>query len=248
MSNPILKEGILKSSSFNTLEGEQSMTINGTIVKTCVLGLLMMATFAYTWYLQLAGFADKAMILYNCGFWGGLISVLVICCAPKNNFLIITTSLYAMCEGLVLGAISAIVNKSFPGVASQAALGTFFALFGMFILYKTNIVKCTDKFRMVIYNSTFAIFGIYLLQFILGFFHTQIPQIFSNSLVGIGFSIIVVAIASFNLIIDFDNIEKYSGRVDKYMEWFFGFSLMVTLIWMYIEILNLLMKFQSRNS
>ena len=84
-------------------------------------------------------------------------------------------------------------------------------------------------------------------QIILGFFNITIPHIFSNSLIGIGFSVFVVAIASFNLIVDFDNIERFSGQVDKHFEWYFGFSLMVTLIWMYIEILNLLMKLQSRN-
>ena len=133
-------------------------------------------------------------------------------------------------------------------MASQAALGTMFALFGMFLLYKTGMVKATEKFRMVIMNSTFAIFGIYLVQFILGFFNIIIPQIFSNSPIGIGFSVLVVAIASFNLIIDFDNIETFSNKVNKNYEWYFGFSLLVTIIWMYIEILNLLLKLQSRNN
>lgn len=248
MSNPILNEAVLKSSSFNSLENDRSMTINGTILKTCALGLFTIATFAYTWYLIVTGFADKAMMLSKLGAISGFILCLVICFAPKNNFLILTTPLYAMCEGLVLGCISAIANKFYPGIASQAAIGTFFALFGIFFLYKTKLVKCTDVFRMVIFNSTLAVAGIYLLQLILSIFHITIPGIFSNGPVGIGFSIFVVAIASFNLIVDFDNIEKFAGRADKYYEWFFGFSLMVTLIWMYIEILNLLMKLQSRNN
>ena len=247
MANPTLQEGILKS-AFNSLEGEHAMSINGTILKTCFLGLLTAATFAYNWYLLLSGFADKAVMLSHVGLWGGLILVLFICFAPKNKFLIISTPLYALCEGLILGYISALANQYYPGVASQAAIGTIFALFGMFLLYKTNLVKCTDKFRMIIVNSTFAIFLIYLLQLGLGFFHIQIPFIFSNSLLGIGFSIFVVALATFNLIIDFDNIERFSGKVSKDFEWYFGFSLLVTIIWMYIEILNLLMKLQSRNS
>lgn len=248
MANPTLREGALKS-AFNSLdEKQQVMTTNGTILKTCFLALLMSITFAYTWYLQLTGFADKAALLYKGGIFGGLLLVLFICFGPKNKFLMITTPLYALCEGLALGYISALANKFYPGVASQAALGTFFALFGMFFLYKTGMVKATEKFKMVIYNSTLAIFGIYILQIILSFFNIVIPQIFSNTPIGIGFSIVVVAIASFNLIIDFDNIENFSNNAPKPFEWYFGFSLLVTIIWMYIEILNLLMKLQSRNN
>ena len=247
MANPTLNDRSLQP-SLEISDDNHVMTINGTILKTCLLGFLMFITFAYTWYLQLTGFGDKAVMLYQGGIFGGLILAIFICFAPKNKSLIITTPLYALCEGLVLGYFSAYVNKIIPGVASQAALGTMFALFGMFFLYKTGMVKATDKFRMVIINSTFTIFGIYLVQFILGFFNIVIPQIFSNSPIGIGFSVLIVAIASFNLIIDFDNIETFSNKVNKNYEWYFGFSLLVTIIWMYIEILNLLLKLQSRNN
>lgn len=247
MANPTLNDRSLQP-SLELSNNEHVMTINGTILKTCLLGILMFVTFAYTWYLQLTGFGDKAVMLYQGGLIGALILVIFIYFAPKNKSLIITTPLYALCEGLVLGYFSAYVNQIVPGIASQAALGTMFALFGMFFLYKTGMVKATEKFRMVILNSTFAIFGIYLLQFILGFFNIIIPQIFSNSPIGIGFSIFVVAIASFNLIIDFDNIESFSNKINKNYEWYFGFSLLVTIIWMYIEILNLLLKLQSRNN
>lgn len=247
MANPTLNDRSLQP-SLELSNNEHVMTINGTILKTCLLGILMFVTFAYTWYLQLTGFGDKAVMLYQGGLIGALLLAIFIYFAPKNKSLIITTPLYALCEGLVLGYFSAYVNQIIPGIASQAALGTMFALFGMFFLYKTGMVKATEKFRMVIFNSTFAIFGIYLLQFILGFFNIIIPQIFSNSLIGIGFSIFVVAIASFNLIIDFDNIESFSNKINKNYEWYFGFSLLVTIIWMYIEILNLLLKLQSRNN
>lgn len=247
MANPTLGERVLSNDSFHTLNGEHAMTINGTIFKTCFLGLLTMATFSYTWYLILAGFTDKAIMLSKFGLWGGLALVLLICFAPKNKFLIITTPLYALCEGLALGYISALANLKFPGVASQAALGTLFALFGMFFFYRTGLIKCTDKFRMVIFNCALAIFLIYLTQIILGLFNITIPHIFSNSPIGIGFSIFTVSIATLYLIIDFDNIERFAGNVDKHLEWYFGFSLLVTIIWMYLEILNLLMKLQSRN-
>ncbi len=246
MANPVLGERTFNPSL--DLENNVPMTINGTILKTCFLGLLTAVTFIYNWGLILSGFSDKATMLSQVGIFGGLGLVLFICFAPKNKFLMITTSLYALCEGLVLGYISAIANKFYPGVASQAAMGTILALFGMFFLYKTGIVKPTEKFRMVIFNSTLAIFLIYVAQMILGFFHITIPGIFSNSPIGIAFSVIVVAIASFNLILDFDLIASFAGRAEKHYEWYCGFSLLVTIIWMYIEILRLLMKLQSRNS
>lgn len=246
MANPVLNEKTFQPSI--DLENEHPMTINCAILKTCFLGLLMAATFSYNWYLLVTGFADKALLLSKIGVFGGLALVLFICFAPKNKLLVITTSLYALCEGLILGYISAQVNKFYPGIASQAAMGTIFALFGMLILYKTGLIKATDKFKMVIFNSTFAIFMIYLIQIILGFFNHSIPGIFSNSPVGIAFSIIVTAVASFNLIIDFNMIENFSGKISKNYEWYCGFSLLVTIVWMYIEILNLLMKIQSRNS
>jgi uncharacterized YccA/Bax inhibitor family protein len=249
MANPTLGERVLNKDLSCGSSSDGLMTINGTITKTCLLGLLTAITFAYNWSLLLAGHTDKAVMLSQFGIFAGFILVLFISFGPKNKFLTITTSLYAMCEGLALGYISALVNNYYPGVASQAAIGTLFAFFGMFFLYKTNLVKCTDKFRMIIFNSTLAICGIYLLQIILGLFHVQFMQsLFSSSPVGIGFSIIVVAIATFNLIVDFDCIERFANQANKNYEWYFGFSLLVTIIWMYIEILNLLMKLQSRNN
>lgn len=248
MANPVLGENILKTGFDNDLENNHAMTINGTIIKTCVLGLLMAITFAYTWYLQLAGYADKVGILRVGGSIAALVLVLFICFGPKNKFLAVTTPLYAMCEGLVLGSYSALVNYYYPGVASQAALGTILTLFGMFILYKSKLVKCNDKFRMVVFNSTFAIFGIYILQLILSFFHISIPGIFTSSPIGIAFSVIVIVVASFNLIIDFDFIERFAGKTQKYFEWYGGFALLVTIIWLYIEFLNLFMKLANRNN
>ena len=246
MANPVLNERVFNSNLENDLEN--TMTINGTILKTCFLGLLMAITFSYNWTLLLSGFLDKAKVLFNFGLIGGLILCFIICFAPKNKFLMFTTSLYALCEGLVLGMVSAFFNVKFPGLASQAIIGTIFALFGMFLLYKTNIIKCTDRFRNILFITTFGVFGIYLLQYILSFFHLNIPALFSNSAIGIGFSIIVVAIASFHLIVDFNLIENLSGKVEKHYEWYCGFSLLVTIVWMYIEILNLLAKLQSRNN
>lgn len=247
MANPVLKQNAFSyDNQEDLLSSSHVMTTNGTLLKTCILGLLVALTFSYTWYLQMAGFADKVAGLRMIGGIGAIIMVLIISFGPKNRFLPITTSLYALFEGLLLGSISAMFNKAFPGVVPQAALGTIFTVFGMYILYSTNIIKATEKFYKIVFISTFAIMGIYLTQFILNFFHMTIPGLFSNSLVGIGFSIFCIAIASLNLIIDFDIIDRFSNRVPSYFEWYGGFSLMVTIIWLYIEILELLFKIQSR--
>jgi uncharacterized YccA/Bax inhibitor family protein len=116
----------------------------------------------------------------------------------------------------------------------------------MFFLYSTKIIKVTDKLWKIVFISTFAIAGIYILQFILSFFHLSIPGLFTNSLVGIGFSILVIVVAAFNLLLDFDFIERFSGQTPKYMEWYGAFSLMVTIVWLYIEFLRLLAKINSR--
>ncbi len=246
MGNPVLGQNSFNTSSFDSSLNSHAMSIGGAIGKTCLLTLFMAITFAYTWQLQLAGFADKVGILSTVGAIGGLILALIITFAPKNRFLAITTTLYAMCEGLFLGSFSALVNSVYPGLASQAAIGTILTLVGMFVLYNTNIIKCDDKFKKVVFISTFAVLGIYVLQMILSLFHLPTMGIFSNSLVGIGFSIVVVAIAAFNLIVDFDFIKQYSGQVPDYFEWYGGFALLVTIVWLYIEILDLLMKLQSR--
>lgn len=248
MANPTLREGFINNSSFNSLDEVSTMTISGTILKTCFLGLLMFATFSYTWYLQLAGFADKAALLYNVGIWGGLGMCLAICFMPKNKFLILTTPMYAMLEGLALGYLSAIVNRAFPGVVFQATVATFIALFTMLILYSTKVIRCTQKFRAVMTISIFSIFVLYMLQMILSLFHITIPFLYSNGPVGIVVNLVIVAVASFSLIMDFSNIEEFSSRVDKSLEWYFGFSLMVTLVWLYIEMLQLFMKLQSNNN
>ena len=245
MGNPVLREGIIQD-SFNTLENERVMTANGTIGKSCLLGILCAITFAYTWFLVLAGYMDKASLLCNIGIWGGLAIVLFICFGPKNKSLMITTPLYALCEGLALGYISVIANKAYPGVASQAAIGTMAAFFCMLLLYRTGAIKCTEKFRAVVMISTFAICGVYLLSIVLSLFHIQIPYLFSNTGLGIGITAVVIVVAALNLIIDFDAIERFSHKVPAVFEWYFGFSLMVTIIWMYIEILRLLVQLQSR--
>lgn len=247
MANPVLSENVFKKpEQSEELSMQHAMTSQGTLTKTCILALLMSLTFAYTWHLQMSGFADKAALLTMIGAIGGFIMAMVICFAPKNQNLMFTTSVYAMLEGLFLGSASAQFESVYPGIVFQAVVATIGAIFGMYFVYSSNVIKNMDMFRKIVFISTLSIAGVYLLQFVLSFFHVMIPGIFSNGIVGIGFSIVVVAIAAFNLIIDFDFINRFSGKVPDYMEWYGGFSLMVTIVWLYIEILKLLAKFSSR--
>lgn len=248
MANPVLREDVFNSldNRPDALGVEKAMTQAGTLSKTLILGLLMALSAMYTWYLVGAGFADKASMLTSVGAFGGFITALIVCFAPKNKFLAISTPIYALFEGLFLGAISAMFNAAYPGIVTQAMLGTMLTIFGMYIAYSTKLIKVTDTFRKTIFIATFAVAGIYILQLILMLFHVSIPQIFSNSLIGIGFSVIVCAIAAFNLVVDFDFIEQFSGRAPNYMEWYGAFSLMVTIVWLYVEILKLLAKVNSR--
>lgn len=246
MANPVLNERAFTSDFNDDLGSQHVMTTSGTLGKTLILAALMAMTFSYTWYLQIAGFADKVGGLTTLGLIGGLVMVLIICFAPKNRFLPITTSLYALFEGLLLGSISAMFNKAYPGIVSQAVLGTVFTVFGMYLLYATKIIRVTATFQKVVVISTFAIFAVYMTQFILGFFHLAIPGLFSNTPLGIGICVAVIAVAALNLILDFNFIESFNGRVPAYFEWYGGFSLMVTIVWLYVEILRLLAMLQSR--
>ena len=154
---------------------------------------------------------------------------------------------YAVCEGLFLGGISATFEASYPGVVSQAVAGTFAALFAMLILYRTNMIRCTDKFRSVIFIATLSNAAVYLIDFIGGFFHMHVPMINAATPAGIAISAVICVIAALNLIIDFDFIERGSQMMlPKDMEWYGAFGLMVTLVWLYLEILRLLAKLQDR--
>ncbi len=248
MANPTLREGVFNSKDFgvDSLNLERPMSASGTLLKTLFLTLFMSLTFAYTWALQIAGFSDKVNILSTVGVLGGFILVMVICFAPKNKFLSLTTPVYALLEGLFLGGVSAAVNMMYPGIVFQAVLGTLLAIVGMYVCYSTKLLRATDTFRKVIFISTFAIAGLYILQLVLSFFRISIPLLFTSSPVGILFSIVVVIVAALNLVLDFDFIDRASGNAPKYMEWYGAFSLMVTIVWLYIEMLRLLSKIYSR--
>lgn len=242
MPNPVFSRNAIER---ETILDSEPMTINGAINKTFILfGILLVAS-VIVWDMFFKGYTDKVMILGVTGFITSIISFIVI---MVNRKAIATAApIYAASEGLVLGAISAMIETRYPGIAIQAIGLTFMALFSMLVLYRIGAIKCTEKFRSVIFMSTLSILGIYLINLIGSFFGMHIPQISTSSNIGIGFSLIVVVIASLNLIIDFDFIEQGAQKMmSKSFEWYGAFGLLVTLVWLYIEILNLLSKLRDR--
>ena len=240
MSNPILNEKFVNQEQ--VLQGEP-MTVNGTIQVTAFLGVLLVTAAAFVWTRFSLGYIDLALMLTTGGAIVGFVLALIVC-FTRLKFLI---PVYAVCEGLFLGGISAQFEAYYPGIVTQAVAGTFAALFSMLILYRANVIKCTDKFRSVIFIATLSIAAVYLINFIGSFFNLQVPALNSASPLGIGISLIVCLVAALNLIIDFDFIEKGSQMMlPKDMEWYGAFGLMVTIVWLYLEILKLLAKLSDR--
>ena len=240
MANPVMK--VMEES--HILEGEP-MTVSGSINKTLVLlGLLVLAA-SYTWGLIAKGFTDMASMLMLGGAVVGFVIAMVICFTRKA--LPVLTPVYAACEGLFIGGISALYAGQYTGIVLQAVILTFAVMFSMLLLYKARIIQCTETFRSVILTATLSVCAVYLIQIIANLFGRGIPQIFTASPIGIGFSVIVVLIAAFNFIIDFDFIERgEQNMIPKDFEWYGAFGLMVTLVWLYLEVLRLLAKVNSR--
>jgi len=166
----------------------------------------------------------------------------------KKEWSPVTAPIYALLEGMALGGISAIINTRYPGIAFQAVSLTFGTLFVMLSLYRSGIIKVTDKFRIGIIAATGGICLFYFASMLLSFFHVNFfGSVWGSGAVGIGFSLVVVAIAALNLVLDFDFVEQgVAYGVPKYMEWYAAFGIMVTLVWLYLEILRLLAKMNSR--
>ncbi|MFI5116351.1 MAG: Bax inhibitor-1/YccA family protein [Terriglobales bacterium] len=245
-SNPALS-----SDAFRTGEATlgESMTVSGTVNKTGILLLCCVATAAWTWNRFFNAPPEEAMqamapALVIGGIGGFIVAIVTIL---KKEWAGITAPIYALLEGLVLGGISAMLELRYHGIAIQAVSLTFGTLLVMLLAYRTGLIKVTEKLRLGIVAATGGIAVFYLLQFILGFFGVHFTAINGSSPIGIGFSLIVVAVAALNLVLDFDLIENGARLgAPKYMEWYGAFALMITLIWLYFEILRLLSKFRSR--
>ena len=244
MANPIMKLEERNAEQERVLNQEEIMTVNGTLQITAFMGLILVFAAAFVWQKFAVGHTDLAMMLMSGGGIVGFITALIIAFARVT----VLVPVYAACEGLLLGGLSATFESSYPGIVAQATAGTFAALFSMLILYRAGLIKCTDKFRSVIFISIASVAVIYIVDFIGRLFGYAVPIINTATNAGIIFSLIVVAIAALNLIIDFDFIEQGAQRMyPKKYEWYGAFGLMVTLVWLYVEILRLLAKVNSRD-
>lgn len=243
-NNPVIQENALRGESYNTIS--PPMTISGSIMKTFVLLLFLMIPAFVTWYQFTLGYMDKVQFIMMAGLIIGFILALIITFKP--SWAPYLSPAYAFCEGAFLGGLSAQIEAMYPGIAIQAIGLTFMTTFAMLAIYKTGIIKVTDKFRAILLSAMGGIFLLYLVSFILSFFGKQIPYLFSSSPIGIGFSIFVVIIAALSLLPNFDFIEKGTQMMlPKYMEWYSAFGVMVTLVWLYMEIVRLLVKLRDSN-
>ena len=235
--NPSLNKNTFKSCS---ITGENQMTLDGTVNKTGISLLLLMFTATYTWN-------SPSLGLMALGGIGGFI--VGIFTHFKRHLSAITVPIYAALEGLLLGGISIMFEQLYPGIVSQAIFITFGILASLLIAYKSGLIKPTENFKLGVAAATGGIAFIYMISWIMSFWGGSIPLIHSSSTFGIVFSVGVIIIAALNLVLDFDFIEQgVEMGAPKYMEWYGAFGLMVTLIWLYFEILRLLAKLNSQRN
>ena len=243
-ANPALSSNTF--TGFGRIAAADAMSIQGTVNKTLVLLLCVVLTATWVWNLFYQTMNPNVVVPWLAvgaiaGFIVGLITIF------KKTWAGVTAPIYALLEGLVLGGLSALAEAQFQGIVIQAVALTFGTFLALLLAYKTRLIRATENFKAGVVAATGGILLIYLATIILGFFGVQIPLIHQSGLVGIGFSVFVVIIAALNLVLDFDLVEQGAAAgAPKFMEWYAAFGLMVTLIWLYIEILRLLTKLRSR--
>ncbi len=249
-SNPIFKERVFNRDSFSVSE---TMTVNGTVNKTALMLLLVVASAVFTWnkfYDAIFSNPETAMSAVApwlmVGAIGGFITAIITSFRPQSAA--ISSPIYAIFEGLFLGGISAMLEMQYNGIVMRAVALTLAVFAAMLFFYRSGVVKVTKKFMLGVFAATAGIALVYLVSFIAGLFGAQMGFLYGNSNLSIGFSLVVVAIAALNLVLDFSFIERAAGQgAPKYMEWYGAFGLMVTLVWLYLEILRLLAKVASRD-
>lgn len=237
--NPALTKNTFKNIDFSK---DNRMTLEGTVNKTIIGLLLLFFSASYSFTNANTSFVWLGFIV---GFILALITIF------KKEWAPYTVPLYAIFQGLALGGVSYIYASMYTGIVQQAVFLTFGIFGSLLFAYKTKIIKPTENFKLGLFAATGGIFLVYLISFIMSFFGAGLPIMNpqNSSLISIGFSVFVVIIASLNLVLDFDFIEEASEiGAPKYMEWYGVFGLLVTLIWLYLEILRLLAKLNSRRN
>lgn len=248
-NNPFFKTKSFKDSNEVThdavlIDYNQSMSVSGTINKSFLMLILLIASAAITWTMTFNG---QNPIVFTVG--GAIVGfVLVLIATFKPQYSGYLAPGYAIFEGLFIGGLSAIFETMYPGIVIQAVSCTFVTFMVCFGLYKYEIVKVTERFRSVVLAATLAIATYYLISWLLSMFTSFQPVHNGNSWMSIGISVFVIVIAALNLFLDFDQIEKgVQQKMPKYMEWYGAMGLMITLVWLYIEFLRLLSKLSSRD-
>ena len=234
--NPVLS----KSTFSNTGSISEKMTINGTVNKTAISLLLLVGTGYLTFTTINPG------LIIGCGIGGFIVAIITVF---KKEWAPITVPIYAILEGGLLGGVSFMYNSLYDGIVTNAIFLTVGILLSLLTAYRSGFIKATENFKLGVFAATGGIAIVYLINFIMSFFGSSmgVMQIDNASPMSIGFSAIVVIIAALNLVLDFDFIEEGAEKgAPKYMEWYGAFGLLVTLIWLYLEILRLLAKLNSR--
>ena len=249
-SNPALGQNTFRdvagSGYGGAIDAANRMTLSGTVNKTAILLLCAVATAAWTWRLFIVSHDVSAVSgMMMLGFIGGMILAFVT--IFKKEWAPICAPLYALFEGLALGGISAIFELRYPGIAFEAVGLSFATLFVMLFLYKARIIKVTKKFMIGVIAATGGIMLFYIVEMLLGFFGIHMfASLNGSGPIGIGFSLLIVGVAALNLVLDFDFIEQgVTYGAPKYMEWYGAFGIMVTLVWLYLEMLRLLAKINN---
>ena len=239
-SNPMLKETTFSKA----MTGLETMTLQGAVNKTVALLALVVIGAGYTWNL----YYNQGPAAVQPWMFGGLIGGLVLALITvfKAQWAPKTAPLYAVLEGLALGGISAMFEARFPGIVIQAVGLTFGTLFALLVLYKSRVIRVTENFRLGIFAATGGIALVYLVSVVGRMFGWEMPLIHESGPLGILFSLFVVGVAALNLVLDFDFIERGDGVAPRYMEWYAAFGLIVTLVWLYLELLRLLAKLKER--
>src|SRR5210317_1100995 len=239
-SNPMMKEKVFTQA----IAGTETMTLQGAVNKTVALLALVVIGASYSWNLYYNQGPEAVQPWMIGGLIGGfvfaMITIFKAAWAPK------TAPIYAALEGLFLGGISAIFEARYPGIVIQAVGLTFGTLFALLFAYKARLIRATENFKLGIFAATGGIAVVYLISFVGRMFGWQMPVIHESGPMGILFSLFVVVIAALNLVLDFDFIERGDGVAPRYMEWYAAFGLIVTLVWLYLELLRLLSKLRDR--
>jgi uncharacterized YccA/Bax inhibitor family protein len=226
-----------------------TMTVMGAVHKTALLVFLVFTGAYWTWQ-QFPPVAGEFPVglkpwLYGSAIGGAVVALVTMW---QKHWAAFTSPIYALLEGIFLGGISALFEASFPGIAIQAVGLTAGTLFTLLLIYRSGLIAATENFKLGVTAATGAIMLVYLISWVLGMFGVRMPFLHDNGIVGIGISLVIVVVAALNLVLDFDFIEKgEEKKAPKYMEWYAAFGLLVTLVWLYLEILRLLAKLRSRD-